>query len=174
MDGSELRLRPFEIPQTLYRVDYEESATIYHPDCGLEAQDTVSVYNSDRDFRDAVRRHLSWDNGFQSTFISLFSKERHARNWMKERQFIFRSKNCKLLEVCRAGLRDSYVFRAQYIVQKLRLSESVPEDAKRSIANEYLVLHRIPAAAITQTTPALAPQDIIPDNLVEQLESLSM
>ncbi|KAL3496106.1 hypothetical protein BJX62DRAFT_194115 [Aspergillus germanicus] len=152
MTMDRFRLLPGEIPEFLYRVDYEGSATIYSPDRGLEAQDTVSTYNSDHGFGDATQRHLNWDHEFRSVFISLFSFKSHTINWMKTR-----NTHCNLLKIDTTALRDLYVFRAQQIEKELRLS--VRETASASLRNEYLVLHRIPAAAITliETRLALGP-----------------
>jgi hypothetical protein len=163
------KLHPDKIPQFLYRVHYEESATIYSPDRGFETQGTIPVHNFNRDFGDAVQRHLNWDHESRSVFISLFSIKCHARNWMKTR-----ITHRNLYKINTRALRDSYVFRAQQIKDDLGLS--VRETALASLRNEYPVLHRIPAAATTliETRLALSRQDIISDELAEQLESLSM
>lgn len=138
-----------EIPPVLYRVQYSESATTYDADGGLQALDINTLYNVDslHGFRDALEQHLKWDKRYISIFISLFSTRRHAENWMLERHSRFRSKNCSLLKINMAELRDCYVFRAEELIDALSLS--VPEAAKESIAKEYLVVHYIPPIAIT-------------------------
>lgn len=87
-------LHPADVPSTLYRVQYEDSMTTYDVYEGLEADDTVTLYDGEWDeneddtlqeFGDAVEQHLNWDRGYRSIFFSLFSQRRHAENWMLER-----------------------------------------------------------------------------------------
>lgn len=138
-----------EIPSVLYRVQYSESATIYDVHEGLEARDMDTLYEEEDslpDFCDAVEQHLSWDQHYMSIFISLFVNRTHAENWMLERHSRFRSRNCMLLEINTAELRDYYVFRAEELVDTLSLS--ISERARDRIAGDYLVVHHIPPVAI--------------------------
>lgn len=97
--------------------------TTYDFHRGLEARDIDTLYSEEEDleFSDAVEGHLNWDRQ-RSMFISLFSERRHAENWMLERHSRFRSRNCTLLEIDTAILQNSYVFRAEEIVDVFSLS----------------------------------------------------
>ena len=140
-------LAEHEIPPILYRVQYGESMTTYDSDRGLEARDIDTLYNEEEDleFSDAVEGHLNWDRQV-SMFISLFSDRRRAENWMLERHSRFRSRNCILLEIDMAVLRNSYVFCAEEIVDVFSLS--INNGAQAGIDQEYLVVHYIPPCAI--------------------------
>ncbi|CAG8277099.1 unnamed protein product [Penicillium salamii] len=141
-------LAAYEIPATLYRVQYAESVTKYDFDGGLEAQDDETIFDEETgldDFIDAVERHLSWE--YENTiFISLFADKTHAENWMLERHLRFRSTDCTLLEIDMTELLGFYVFRAQEIVDMFSLS--VPNGAYSTVADEYLVVHYIPPSSI--------------------------
>lgn len=139
-----------EIPLIFYRVQYRESMTTYDSDGGLEARDIDTLYNEEEDleFSDAVEGHLNWDR-HMSMFFSLFSDRRHAENWMLERHSRFCSRNCTLLEIDMAALRDSYVLRAEEIVDVFSLS--IKNGAQASITQEYLVVHYIPPFAIIRS-----------------------
>lgn len=126
---------------------------------GLEAIDTVTLYDEGRDeeeeedtiqeFGDAIERHLSWDRPYESIFISLFSQRRHAENWMLDRHKRFGSRNCTLLQIDTTTLNGFFIFRAQEIVDALSLSTT--EAARASVAGEYLIAHYIPPRAITRS-----------------------
>lgn len=82
-------LFPSDVPSSLYRVQYGDYMTTYDISEGLEAVDTVTLYDDGGDeqeddtlqeFGDAVEQHLSWDTDYKSIFISLFSQRRHAEN----------------------------------------------------------------------------------------------
>ncbi|KAL2788007.1 hypothetical protein BJX66DRAFT_266833 [Aspergillus keveii] len=174
MTMDQFRLHSDKIPQFLYRVGYEGSATVYYPDIGLISQDTRSIYAQDDDFGDAVDCHLNWSRKRKSRFISLFSDRTHAENWMNRQLKALNNENCNskywnLLEIDTTALSDSYLFHAHEIVTSLDLD--VKAIASASIKGEYLVVHRVPAAAITVIQPA--PQDSISDELIKQLESMT-
>ncbi|CAG7915772.1 unnamed protein product [Penicillium olsonii] len=141
-------LATYEIPATLYRVQYAESVTKYDYDGGLEAQDHSTIYDEGEgldNFINAVERHLSWDSE-NTIFISLFSDKTCAEDWMLERHLRFRSTDCALLEIDMTELLGFYVFHAQEIVDMFSLS--IPEEAYSTIADEYLVVHYIPPSSI--------------------------
>lgn len=107
---------------------------------GLEAQDIdtfYTYYDMFVDFIGAVERHLKWDTGYRSIFISLFSDKIHAENWLLDRHSRFECRNCRLLEIDATQLE--YVYKAQVLVDSLSLY--VRNKAKPSISKEYLVAH---------------------------------
>ncbi|KAJ5989705.1 hypothetical protein N7481_004915 [Penicillium waksmanii] len=155
-------LFPADVPGSLYRVQYGDSMTTYDIYEGLEAVDTVTLYDDGGDeqeeddtlqeFGDAVEQHLSWDTDYESIFISLFSQRRHAENWMLDRHTRFGSRNCTLLQIDTSALNGSFIFRAEEIVHELSLS--IPEAAQASVAREYLIAHYIPPRAIIRSQTA--------------------
>ncbi|KAJ5111856.1 hypothetical protein NUU61_001486 [Penicillium alfredii] len=148
-----------DVHGSLYRVQYGDSMTTYDIYEGLEAVDTVTLYDDGGDeqeeedtlqeFGDAVEQHLSLDTDYESIFISLFSQRRHAENWMLDRHTRFGSRNCTLLQIDTAALNGLFIFRAEEIVDKLSLS--IPEAAQASVAREYLIAHYIPPHAIIRS-----------------------
>lgn len=152
-------LSPVDVPRYLYRVQYGDSMTTYDIHEGLEAADTVTLYDDGGDeqeeedtlqeFGDAVEQHLSWDTDYESIFISLFSQRRHAENWMLDRHTRLGSRNCTLLQIDTAALNDLFIFRAEEILDELSLS--IPEAAQASVAREYLIAHYIPPHAIMRS-----------------------
>ena len=153
-----------DVPGHLFRVQYGECATAYDTDEGLEAADTVTLYDDDdeeeegeekegndalQEFGNAVERHLSWDTNYQSIFISLFSQRRHAENWMLDRHTRHQSENCTLLQISTKALNGFFIFRAKHIVGALSLS--IPEAAKASVTREFLIAHYIPPRAIIRS-----------------------
>ena len=126
------RLYSADVPGTLYRVQYGDSMTTYDTHKGLEADDIDTLYDDGGDeqeedntlqrFGDAVKRHLNWDNGYRSIFISLFPQRRHAKNWMLKRHDHFGSRNCTLIQIDTTALQGFFIFRAKEIVDALSLS----------------------------------------------------
>ena len=135
---------------SLYRIQYDGCMTTYSPCFGLAARDTETVYTDSDDifidFGGAVEDHLCWQKRRYSLFISLFANKRHAENWALDWSARHDGRLCYILEIKATELVGGHVFNADELRRTLLLC--VPERAEASIADEYLVTHRIPPRAI--------------------------
>ncbi|KKZ64002.1 hypothetical protein EMCG_01663 [[Emmonsia] crescens] len=173
MDKFDLDLS--EVPQTLYRVQYEESMTTYDSDTGLKARGNTSMkFYMKKYFGEAVEYHLNW-RAVDSVFISLFSDREHAENWMRK---MGSKTNLKLLEIDVKRLQQSsYIFKAEEIVNHFNLY--IKEIARKSVSKEYLVANGIPSSAIVEVIRATVisppiPEDFTSDSLEDRLRALKI
>lgn len=146
----EFRLNADQIPPRLYRVQYNGSATIYHPDTSLMTRNRVKFHVNSLighiSFGHAVEQHLNWDKTDGSIFISLFSDRTHAVNWMHSMKSNHEGGgNFRFLEVDSSQI-GTPVFKASEIVEALGLD--IPGGASDSVKNEYLVTNLIPGHAV--------------------------
>ncbi|KAK2750644.1 hypothetical protein FQN57_002715 [Myotisia sp. PD_48] len=175
------------LPPRLYRVDYGESSTIYDAQ-GLRAgafRDEDSNNTFDPPPKDALERHLTWDPS-PSPYISLFSDEKHAENWMLKRAKRSGGENCRIIEVDVEKLNKKHIFYAYELVHEHSLD--VPPEIMPSIRGEYLVLGHIPSSAIigSRTASEVAKarsitlarfiphtaEDVASDEVINQLREL--
>ncbi|KAF3923218.1 hypothetical protein ABW20_dc0110454 [Dactylellina cionopaga] len=76
------RLPERRIPDRLYRVNYEGSATDYNDRYGFLAADyNPAGPDRNRQFYKSVENHLKWKSRAPSAYISTFSNKAHAENW---------------------------------------------------------------------------------------------
>ena len=147
----QISLKADQIPARLYRVQYDDSATMYrHPYTSLMTRNSVRFHDygiiGRYNFGDVVGRHLSWDKIIQSIFISLFSDRSHAVNCMRWMNLNHEGGgDFRLLEIDTSQIRTS-VFKASELVETLSLH--IPDRARDCVSNEYLVTYHIPHHAI--------------------------
>jgi hypothetical protein len=139
---------PTQLPtQRLYRIQYDGCMTTFDLHSGFAAGDTETFYNESYDmfvdFGGAVEDHLSWNRNRPSLFISLFANKRHAENWALSWSDRHNGDVCEISEI-NASL-TGYLYHAEEILRYCGLH--IPEAAKASIADEYLVAHHIPIQA---------------------------
>jgi hypothetical protein len=138
--------------QKLYRIQYDGCMTTFDRCSGFAARDTETFYNEDcdiyGDFGGAVKDHLSWHRSRPSIFISLFANKRHAENWALSWSARHNGDVCKIFEINALSLTEC-VYQAEEI--RRSCCSHIPEAAKASIADEYLVAYHIPIQAVERS-----------------------
>jgi hypothetical protein len=135
------RTESCNIPQTLYRVDYDDTLTTYDSEMGFQAGDTTTFLSDFQIelFVISVEAHRDWHSRIRSPYISLFSDRENAENWAT-RWELYNSRPCQIVEIDGTRLADSRVYCVRDLQNQFGLSG--PRNS------EYLCLHRIPKKAI--------------------------
>lgn len=153
LDTDQISLRADQIPARLYRVQYDDSATIYqHPHKSLMTHNSAGYHVGSiigcHNFKHAMKRHLSWNKTNRSIFVSLFSERDHAVKWMRRMNWNHKGGgNFRLLEIDTSHI-GTFVFKASELVETLGLD--IPDRARECVSNEYLVTYKIPCHAIKE------------------------
>jgi hypothetical protein len=106
----------------------------------LIASDSTRIISDKPRLKQAVEAHIDWGSRRPSCFLSVFSDERHALNWAKQREktqfevYIYKIDSTKLpVDACVLDMNSL----------KVELDIVHP-----SSTHELLFLHRIPAQAV--------------------------
>jgi len=94
-----------------------------------------------------VEDHVLWRSR-PSIFISLFANKRHAENWALSWSARHNGDVCKIFEINAFSLTEC-VYQAEEIQRSC--CSHIPEAAKASIADEYLVAYHIPIQAVERS-----------------------
>jgi hypothetical protein len=103
------------------------------------------VFQSRREFKETVERHLDWGNREPTPFVSTFRDREHAINWAK---LLDNNAMVLSLSIPVAGLYGT-IFRVRDLVQDHGVETNLPESMYR---DEYLVLDRILHRSIVDET----------------------
>lgn len=145
----------FEIPDTLYRVDYSTSRTAFSSTEGFSAADTTKIYaaNEMTEFKQAIVNQFTWSCRADLPFISLFSDREHAENWGRLEPWRGHQSpkgDWSLCVIDRTVLKGTgRFFKLNDLIEELSLT--IPNPAVQHIRGAFLCLHRIPAEAIVET-----------------------
>ncbi|ORX94459.1 hypothetical protein BCR34DRAFT_629189 [Clohesyomyces aquaticus] len=148
----------FEIPDTLYRVDYPGSQTVFSSTSGFTSADTTKVFPAHEldEFKQAIVNQFTWSSRASSPFISLFSDREHAENWgCKEpwRGHKDKKGDWSLCAIDTTVLKDTgRFFKISDLVEELGLK--IPGPAGQHVRGAFVCLHRIPAEAVIERTSA--------------------
>ncbi|KAF7551792.1 hypothetical protein G7046_g7612 [Stylonectria norvegica] len=126
------------LPRRLWRVRYSSCQDFEHLASGdIVASDWECDFTDEAELRDAIRKHLDWRSRTPSCFLSVFTDERHARNWAK-----LISERCDWVRVC------------QIATIMLRSSTCIfdPSEMVGQHNNELLFLHQIPSLALIDSS----------------------
>ncbi|KAJ6279023.1 hypothetical protein J3E71DRAFT_363604 [Bipolaris maydis] len=145
----------FEIPDTLYRVDYSTSRTAFSSTEGFSAADTTKIYaaNEMTEFKQAIVNQFTWSCRADLPFISLFSDREHAENWGRLEPWRGHQSprgDWSLCVIDTTVLKGTgRFFKLNDLIEELSLT--IPNPAVQHIRGAFLCLHRIPAEAIVET-----------------------
>lgn len=146
-----------DLPSSLYRINYPGSCTHFvNGDFTAGDIESFSVKKSSIPFGQSVGKHLKWQSPVTSSFISLFDNARHAYNWA---HYIYRDDWARNMWKSDSGstsvceiyqINPVKIARSLYKVTDLKpiASPYVNKNLVHFDPEEYLVLHRIPNAAI--------------------------
>ncbi|KAH8802520.1 hypothetical protein F5884DRAFT_860883 [Xylogone sp. PMI_703] len=132
------------LPNMLWKVIHSGTQSRQDPHTkDLTASDNTRIISNILELKQVVEAHLDWWNRQPSCFLSVFSDERHARNWAKQRERT--SSQVYIYQIDTRNLpTDAYPLDLD--LMKVRLSITNPS------THELLFLHRIPAQAIVGKT----------------------
>jgi hypothetical protein len=142
---ADYRVPASEYPKILYRVDHAQACTRFHGVLGFLATRPNYELKDQEDFEIAVQRHLWWDHGFESPFISLFSDEDHAWNWGHKWKKNNSFQDFKVVKIEIKATHDVVLFSVPLLLARLDITPK--NHAYHN--HEYLCLHNIPLICIT-------------------------
>ena len=134
-----------QIPERLYRVQYDKSMT-NDGEQGLAANNMQTFIVNTTEFGSAVERHINdYSDEGTGMFISTFASKAQAEDWMCRKWRLY-GRSAQILEIETRHLGHGYVYRAGEVAQALELDTSYT--TYDDLHSEYLILHYIPARAI--------------------------
>ena len=139
-----LRCSEEQLPEYLYRVQYDGCNTVFSID-GLFAADIATTFDETAipDFRESIVNQFTRMSRLPTPYISTFSDREHAENWALKM-----GTSAKLLRLNTALWDDPYVFKLSTLVQMLPVI--IPDAASQHIKGAYLCLHSVPSNAIVE------------------------
>ena len=139
-----LRCRVEQLPDNLYRVQYDGCNTVFSSN-GLFAADTTTIFDEAAipAFRKSIVDQFTRTNRLPTPYISTFSEREHAENWALKM-----GTNAKLLRLSTALWDDPYIFKLSTLVEMLPVM--IPDAASQHIKGAYLCLHSVPSEAIVE------------------------
>jgi hypothetical protein len=131
-------------PRILWRVEHSATQSLRNLRTGdLIASDDTRTFSDEAALRQAVEAHFDWGNRQQSCFLSVFSDEQHARNWMKQRESSGTGLEVYIYKIDTARLPDGvYAFTMDVVRSKIGIVNPPSNN------DEVLFLHRIPGRAV--------------------------
>ncbi|KAH6954073.1 hypothetical protein BKA56DRAFT_434289, partial [Ilyonectria sp. MPI-CAGE-AT-0026] len=130
-------------PKYLWRVTHSGSRSWRDPTTGdLIAADRARSFSDEADLKQAISHHIDWWNRQPNCFLSVFSDERHARNWAEQRD---RTSPTYIHKIDTTMLpTDACLFDLNWISVTLGISHPFA-------SHEFLILHHVSARSIIST-----------------------
>ncbi|KAH8586109.1 hypothetical protein B0O99DRAFT_84920 [Bisporella sp. PMI_857] len=128
-------------PKTLWKVIHSGTQSQRNSSTGdLIASDSSRRIKDEAELKQATKEHIDWWSRKPSCFLSVFSDEKHARHWAKQRSKT--QSDVYIYKIDTTNLpTDTYLFDVDSL--KARLGFVHPTST-----HEFLFLHRITAQAI--------------------------
>ncbi|OCL03178.1 hypothetical protein AOQ84DRAFT_227877 [Glonium stellatum] len=135
---------PTSIPSALYRVDYPGSQTSFSPTEGFRARNMHTIIANVQQLHFYASAHFNWASNISSPFISVFADRTRAEHWACGFSEGDGGKECYVVAISTAALGRGPIFRAADLIGAGVQSPIVASQHW----SEYLVLYRVPVAAL--------------------------
>lgn len=135
---------PTSIPSTFYRVGYAGSQTSFSPTVGFRARNIRTIIANTQQLHFYASAHFNWASNIISPFISVFADRTHAECWARGFSERNGGKECYVVAISTAALGRGPIFRTADLIDA---GVQSPMEASQHWS-EYLVLYRIPVAAL--------------------------
>lgn len=131
-------------PRHLWRVSYPSAITRRDQVTGdIVARDQVTQFSNKADLKEAFAAHIDWNCRKLSCFVSVLSETDHTFKWASWRTRT-RNETVCIYQIDTSELpKNVYIFDATSMAKEFGIKHEYGD-------HEFLFLHRIPAAAISQ------------------------
>ena len=131
-------------PSKVYRIICPSSNTSYNEERGFISRNRRHPLEFEKSLKQELTHRFNWKKTDKDDFIAVRDDEAHAIAWGKWWESEHRGQKCRIATVDGAGITMP-MYRAKELIHRLDITLQFGAE---TLEDEFLILHRIPRAAV--------------------------